>query len=89
MTYTNAHIAIHSPYSIAGVRSSTIEWANALVPPTPLYWGIQIGLSYDYGLHGRVGVSNNCSKHAGKLDLKFNESTLQGRVLTFLSFLRF
>ena len=26
-----------------------IEWANALVPPTPVYWGIQIGLSYDYG----------------------------------------
>ena len=24
MTYTNAHITIHSPYSIAGVRSSTI-----------------------------------------------------------------
>ena len=25
MTYTNAHITIHSPYSIAGVRSSTIK----------------------------------------------------------------
>ena len=25
MTYTNAHIAIHSPYSIAGLRSSTIK----------------------------------------------------------------
>ena len=35
MTYTNAHIAIHSPYSIAGVRSSTIQWGHPNQYPFP------------------------------------------------------